>query len=277
MNIKDYMGINIADRLKGISKECYLAAWNWMEGAWGQNVEFERLSSQILLCEETRNYLYADENPVSHYVKGERPILEKIANEVCKDCKSDREKVLAILVYVRDLHKTNDGRDFFFGGTEEELIKKGEWFCERVARIMAGLCEIMNMPSRIVFHIASGHLANEVFFEGKWAYFDPRFANFYMKDDVFLSTDEIVKNREIVFEQSNFVNGFRSDFRSLDYARHRAYNFYFSPKETQCIGDYSLMDAKKYHFDWVPVFSEGKPNERTIHSRYAETGLMQLI
>ena len=57
LDINAYTGKNIADRLDGIEKECYLAAWDWMEYAWGDNVEFQRMSSHILLCDETRAHL----------------------------------------------------------------------------------------------------------------------------------------------------------------------------------------------------------------------------
>ena len=55
IDVNDYKGKNIADRLSGIEKECYLAAWDWMEYAWGDNVEFQRLAEQILLCDDKIN------------------------------------------------------------------------------------------------------------------------------------------------------------------------------------------------------------------------------
>ena len=276
MNINDYKGLNIADRLEGYAKECYICSWKWMEEAWGNNVEFERLSEQILLCDETRSYLY-DTTPEVKYVRGSRPVLEEISDSLTKDCKTDREKVLAFVVYIRELYRQNAHKgyiDFFYGGTEEELIKKREWCCERVARIMVGLCEIAGIPARIVFHIAAGHLTNEVFFEGKWAYIDPRFGMFCVdEDDKFMSVDEIVKNREVIFNQPEWVVGYQADCCGVDYRQHRNYHFCLSPNEIQCIGEYSLMDADKYHFDWM------RPNngEGETHKRYNETGLMTLI
>ena len=68
-NISEYQGIRIADRLEGLAKECYLCAWEWMKGAWGNNVEFERLAEQILLCPETRDYLYKNPPQKVKYIK----------------------------------------------------------------------------------------------------------------------------------------------------------------------------------------------------------------
>ena len=165
-DINAYTGKNIADRLDGIEKECYLAAWEWMEYAWGANVEFQRLHSQVLLCDETRERLYGGDEPKLRYVRGSRPALDKIGDEICQGLQTEREKVLAILCYIRDMHKKVGGADYFYGGTEEELIKKSEWFCERVARVMVALCETQGIVGRIVFHIGAGHLTNEIYLEG---------------------------------------------------------------------------------------------------------------
>ena len=279
INIEKYTGINIADRLNGMARECYLCCWEWMKNAWGNNVEFERMAGHVLYCKQTQEYLYKNPPANVRYIKGSRPFLEKIVDEVCSECKTDREKVLAILVYIRDLHKKVGGTDWFYGGTEEELIKKSEWFCERVARLMVGLCEIAGFPGRIIFHVASGHITSEIYFENKWAYFDPRCGMFCMdENDTFLSVEEILNNREIIFKQNDFVNNFHSPHWSLDFRQHRNYYFCFSPYEIQCFGDYSLMDADKYHFEWMPSCENGIPIElKEIHKRYEETGLMLLI
>ena len=277
LDINAYKGKNIADRLDGISKECYTAAWNWMEHAWGDNVEFQRLSEQVLLCAETRGYLYDMDSPKLKYVRGTRPLLDKIGDGICRDLKTDREKVLAILCYVRDMHKKVDGCDYFYGGTEEELIKKSEWFCERVARVMVALCETQGIVGRIVYHIGAGHVTNEIYLEGGWAYFDPRCGMFCVdKGGRFMSVDDIVRNRDAIYSQPQWVTDYHAQYWSLDYRQHRNYHFCFSPNELQCIGEYSLADADKYNFEWVKPYSENG-NLRTPNHRYAELGLMMLI
>ncbi|MBO4940610.1 MAG: transglutaminase domain-containing protein [Clostridia bacterium] len=278
-NIEKYKGKEIAERLDGLAKECYLYSWDWMEKAWTNTVEFERMSEQILYCKETEDYLYAVSPEPVKYVKGTRPQLEKVVDEVCKGLKTDREKVIAIFVYLRDLHKKFGGASLFLGGTEEELIKKGEWYCERISRLMVGLCEILGFPGRIIYHIASGHLTCEIYFEDRWAYFDPRFGMFYLdENDNFLSVAEIIKDRDVIYRQTDYVHSFISDYQSVDFAHHRNYYFCFNPNEIQCFGPYSLMDADKYHFDWIlghdlsPSSESGK-----IRRRYDETGMMLLV
>lgn len=275
-DIKAYTGKNIADRLEGIQRECYLAAWDWMEYAWGNNVEFQRLDSQILLCDETREHLYSVP-PTVKYKRGDRPYLDKLGDKICAGLVSDREKVLAILSYIRDMHERVSGADYFYGGTEEELIKKSEWFCERVARVMVGLCETQGIPGRIVFHIGAGHVTNEIYLEGGWAYLDPRCGMFCVdENNRFMSVDEIVRDREAIYRQPEWVTDYHARYWSLDYRQHRNYHFCFSPYELQCIGEYSLADADKYNFEWVAPYSGGG-NLRTPHDRYSETGIMMLV
>ena len=277
LGISAYMGKNIADRLDGIEKECYNAAWEWMEYAWGDNVEFQRLSTQILLCDETREHLYGGGAPELRYKRGERPQLDRLGDEICAGLESEREKVLAILTYIRDMHKKVGGADYFYGGTEEELIKKSEWFCERVARVMVALCETQGIAGRIIFHIGAGHLTNEIYLEGGWGYFDPRCGMFCVdENDRFMSVDDIVKDRDAIYRQPKWVTDYHAEYWSLDYRQHRNYHFCFSPYELQCIGDYSLADADKYNFEWVRPYSGGG-NERTPQDRYSETGMMLLV
>lgn len=279
LEIERYTGINIADRLTGIRRELYLSCWNYMHDAFGDNVEFERMANHVLYCEQTRGYLYEAQPQAVRYVNGSRPALEKIVKSVCDGLTVDRDKVMALFVYVRDLYHKANGADYFYGGTEEDLIKKGEWFCERVARLMVALCEIAGFAGRIIFHMAAGHLTVEIFFNGRWAYFDPRCGMFYLNEQgEFMSVEEILANREIIFKQSEWVNSFHSPYWSLDYRHHRNFHFCFNPLELQCFGDYSLMDADKYHFEWMPSLETKRPTaQRDSHSRYTEIGMMVLL
>ena len=277
LDINAYKGANIADRLNGMEKELYETAWSCMYALWGDNVEFQRMNEQILLCDDTESYLYPDTAPTVRYIRGTRPVLDKIGDMICYGLESDREKVLAILKYVRDMHKKVDGADYFYGGTEEELIKKSEWFCERVARVMVGLCETQGIAGRIVFHVAAGHVTNEIYLEGGWAYFDPRCGMFCVDESGrFMSVNDIVHNRDAIYNQPEWVTDCHAEYWSLDYRQHRNYHFCFSPYELQCIGEYSLADADKYNFEWVKPYCSGG-NARSIQNRYDELGIMVLV
>jgi hypothetical protein len=175
------------------------------------------------------------------------------------------------------MHEKVGGADYFYGGTEEELIKESEWFCERVARVMVALCETQGIAGRIVFHVASGHVTNEIYLEGGWSYFDPRCGMFCVDaNDRFMSVDEIMHDRDVIYRQPKWVTDYHAKYWSLDYRQHRNYHFCFSPYELQCIGEYSLSDADRYHFEWVSPYGGGG-NVRTVQNRYEELGLMVLI
>jgi len=276
-DIRQYTGENILKVLE-TENERNTLYWcrEYMHQNYGDNVEYEHMNHQILLCDETREYLYAEPEPV-RYRRGMRPVLDQIVDDIIRDCKTEREKVMAILAYVRDLYQEFHGEDIFFGGTEEDLIKKHEWFCERVARLQVGLCEVAGFPGRIVFHIAAGHLTSEIFFEGKWAYMDPRCGLYYLwEDGSFMSVDEIIHNRDRIYQQSQEVYDFHSPYWSVAFRNHRNYHFCLSPLEIQCFTPYSLTDADTYHFNWT-LHHESMEKADPAHQRYTEFGMMTLI
>ena len=254
MDIQKYMGLNIAEAVDNPDKkELYIHIWNQLRVNYNDNVDWEMMRKQILLCEETKDYLYQKPGPVK-YIKGTRPYLEKIVYDVTKDCKTDRERVLNLLVFCRDLykrHETGKCEILFYGGTEEELIKKGENLCECMGRLMVSLCEIIGLPGRVVFHFVDGHIVCEIYFEDKWAYFDPRAGLFYLdENDKFLSVYEIMADRSVIKKQKDWVKEYVTDFWTYEYRTECNYNILMHPNAMQCFADYSLMDADEYHYEW---------------------------
>jgi len=252
MNIRDYMGENIPGVIPDEDRrELYRANWDQLHINYGDNVEWQRLRKQILLCDETREYLYGTPPAPVRYVKGTRPILEKHVAESTKDAKTDREKVLALMVFCRDLYKKHGtSKNFFYGGTEEDLIKKGEDLCECLGQLMVALCEIAGFPGRIVMHMA-GHITSEIYFEDHWAYIDPRYGSFFVDGtDRMLSVDEIMQNREVILSQPDYVRTYQSARWPYEDKIKGCYNRYFAPGETQCLCEYSLMDADEYSYEW---------------------------
>jgi len=275
--IEKYTGIKIAEMLEDFhEKECFLTANSQIHLNYGDNVEYERLKEQVLLCNATREYLYSKPHGLK-YIAGNRPELESIVNNICGNCIDKRENVLSLMCYIRDLHKKYDREQLFYGGTEEELIKKGEWLCECVSRLMVALCEIKGIPGRTIFHAFSGHFTTELFFEDKWGYVDPRFGLFYLnKKGMFASVDELVNNRELIWVQNDYVKSFSSEYCNYEYRNHRNFFYCFSPRERQCICHYSLMDKDKYHFDWIS-YKKAQESMKEIHIRYIQLSNMILI
>ena len=270
--IEQYSGRNLFDRLTGKARDVVLANLEYMRVAFGENVEYQRLFHQTLLSPETKDYLYSEpERPV--YEWGSRPVLEEAVAEATRGCTSEREKVLGLVAYIRDLKEKSHGYDYFYGGTEEELIKKGERYCERVARLMCALSEIAGIPSRTVHHTIGGHLTNEVYIEGKWCYVDPRFGLFYLgTDGKLMSVTEITENPDMIYSQPEWVYEYGSKEYTHEFMMKENHDMYLRPLEIQLYGSYSLKDAERYgyNFDWMPSSAFKMPERDTAYRGYAE-------
>jgi len=291
MNIKDYQGLNALKVLKTENeRQVYQANWDQLNMNYDGHVEWQRLKYQILYCEETKEYLYADPEPVK-YVPGTRPTLEKEVAEAVKGCTTDRERVLRLMEFCRDLYlnrgkgpiwsQQRPGRASanydFYGGSEEVLIEKGENLCECMGRLMVALCEILGLPGRIIMHIVPGHITCEIWVEGRWAYIDPRCGMFYVdENNQFLSMRELLEHREYILNQPDWVKAYISDKQWTYEEREKAnYEKNLSPKAMHAYGPYSLMDAPMYTFgvkakegaDWDGPGWEGW---KELHARYVK-------
>ncbi|MBQ7362999.1 MAG: hypothetical protein IJW48_00970 [Clostridia bacterium] len=270
--IKEFSGERLFDKLSPMARDVVLTNLNYMKEAFGENVEYERLFHQTLLAPETEEYLYSvPERPT--YEWGSRPVLEAAVAEATRGCKTERERVLGLVAYIRDLKEKSHGYDYFYGGTEEELIKKGERFCERVARLMCALSEIAGIPARIIFHVSGGHLTNEVFIEDKWCYVDPRFGLFYLGEDgKLMSVTEITRNPEVIYNQPEWVYAYGSKEYTPEFMAKENHDMYLRPLEIQLYGTYSLKDAEKYgyHYEWRPSAAFKMPERDEAYKGYAK-------
>ena len=273
MNILDYSGMNIADRLCPLGREVFLSNLEYMRVAFGNNVEYQRLLNQTLYCPETEEYLYSEPAPTC-YEWGRRPILEEAVRKATEGCATDRERVIALMCYIRDLKDKVGGRDYFYGGTEEELIKKGERYCERVARLMCGLCDIAGLPARVIFHLSGGHLTNEVWYDGGWHYVDPRFGLFYIDSEgELMSVRDIIRDPDVILNQPEWVYAYGSKEYTPEFMAKENHDLYLRPGEIQTYGDYRLADSAIYNYEWMPS-SIYKVDERTeAYKGYATSRL----
>jgi len=267
MNIEDYKGRNIIDRLPSDTlRKFWDVKWKMMHNNFGDNVDYERLHDEILYCAETHGYLYDSPPPVPRYERGTRPILEQVVEETTRGLKTNREKALALMIYTKDLKQKSGNRDYFYGGTEEELIKKGEKYCERLARLLAALCEVADIPARTIHHFLGGHVTAEVYVESGWAYMDARHALFYVDESgKLLSVKEILDNRDIIYKQPKWVHDLASKEFSCETRRRMNYHRFFHPGEKQLYAEYHLSDAPRYHFEWMPSTEAFPVEERDTY------------
>jgi len=218
---------------------------------YGDNVEYQLQHEHVILCPQTVDFLYGDFVQPPRYERGARPQLEKIVAETTQGCKTDADKVLALMRLCRDLYKKRTGAwaDYIYGGTEERLIEKGEQLCECLGRLMTALCEVAGFPGRIVMHNIGGHFASEILVDGRWGYIDPR-AGFYCldRDGRFLSTWEIWQNPQCMHEQSQAVQRDVSDRWTWPQRVEKCEQKYFHPLEVNGLINYSLADAQRYSY-----------------------------
>ena len=269
MNIENYKGKNIIDRLESDTlKELFRVLWEGQLLTFGDNVDFQRMHDEILYCDATHDYLYNSAPPAPRYQRGTRPILEKIVDETIAGLTTDREKALALLAYVRDVKIKSGNRDYFYGGTEEELIKKGEKYCERLARLFVALLEIADIPARTIHHVIGGHMTCEVYIESGWAYMDARHALLYVdENDKIMSVKELIDNPDKIFNQPQWVYDIASHEFPFEKRQLMNAHCFLCPGEIQLYAEYHLSDADRYNFEWMPSTEAFPVPERDDHYR----------
>ena len=250
--ISKYQGEKIPDRIpdEGMRRG-FITNWEHMAKNYGQSVDAQLLSEQILLCEATAEELYLPPEP-TRYVKGTRPMLERVAKEATKEAKSETECVIFLMRFIRDLHKKRKGWHPFFGGIEEVLIEKGEELCECVARLEVALLEVLGIPARIITHTIGGHVTAEAYADGKWGYVDPRCGMYFLLSDGRLaSLWELWHDHTILDAQPDSVRADVSDRWRYDERLRALKEKYLSPYEVNTFKYYSLANSEKYDYSWV--------------------------
>ena len=163
-----YTGLAGAERIVGGKRRAaYIANYNQLDVKYRGGVEFQLRRNMVLLCPQTAQFLYQSFTPERmSYSGGPRRYLEDTVHRVVAPEGDASEKVLALMRFCRDLYKPTkrfpSHRDYVYGGTEEELIKKGEWTCECLARLFVALCELVGISGRVLYHAIGGHVTTEV-------------------------------------------------------------------------------------------------------------------
>ena len=141
--LKPYRGRGSYLQIDGdLRQKMFLAVFDEIQRLYRGTVDGQLHEEVVLLCPQTVDFLYSQFTPTKvSYQNGSRPVLEAKARELTGGLDSDRQKVLALLRYVRDLYKGSpDGpQSSLQGGTEEELMQSNPRFCESQSRVLAAL------------------------------------------------------------------------------------------------------------------------------------------
>ncbi len=249
-----YTGRDAWKRLVGENRqEAYRLNFRQLGINYGDTVDFQLRQEQVLLCPQTVDFLYGQFTPTTvRYQKGSRPELEKVVARVTAGCKTEREKVLALMRFCRDLYKKREGipfTEYIYGGTEEQLVEKGEELCECLGRLMVALCEVAGIPGRVVMHDIGGHITSEILVDGNWAYIDPRAGLYFLKEDgSFASTWDLWQNPSLLMSQSETVLADVSDRWTAAERIWKCVHLFFNPLEVNGFQNYSLADAGRYNY-----------------------------
>ncbi len=248
-----YTGLNALRRIVGEDRRlAYMLNYEQLAANYGDNVEAQLRREQVILCPQTEAVLYGDFTPLqSRYEPGSRPQLERVVKEQTAGCVSEQEVALALMRFTRELYRRNEGSgdSYIYGGTEEQLIEKGEVLCETLGRLYVALCEVAGIPARIVMHDIGGHIAAEAFIEGSWGYIDPRCGVYFLKPDGKLaSVRELMASPEIIRQQPDAVKEDVGEQWTWEERAQRCEQRYFDPREVNGFENYSLADADRYTY-----------------------------
>ena len=249
-------------------------------GDKGAGVDIEIIDDQIILNDKTVDYIYSAYTPLDiRYVPGSRPMLEEVVRQCVKPGLSDREKSLALMRRVRDNQDMGLARaDLFYGGTEEELLKRGAIMCNEVSRLFVCLCQIAGLPARTFCAHISGHMMAEVCCSGHWWWIDPMQGIAPVKDDDSpASAWELHLDPRLFERQPKSVwDDIRSPWkllsedvrdvqhRSLLLAKHRS--CYFHPREAIAIGNYFVWEHARFTYPWRIEMADAAALHRARHA-----------
>jgi len=258
-DVAPYTGINAYEKITGAKRrDVFMLHYCQLFANYGDNVEFQLRKKLIVPDKKNFSRLYEqDAVPQIRYKAGSRPVLEKIVSEITAGTVSGQEKMLCLMRFCRGLYQKNPyppkPGTYLFGGTEEELIEKGEFLCECLGRLMTALCEIAGLPGRIVGHILGGHFTAEIYTGEKWMYVDPRMGIYFLDSDGRgLSVMDLMDDPSMIRKQPENV---RSEVAAYDTWEYRAWcseHKFFHPLELNGFAYYSLADAAEYSYEQRP-------------------------
>jgi len=206
----------------------------------------------VKLVDNTVEFLYNEYTlPDVKYERGSRIQLENIISKLKSPL--NRHTIINIVDYCRGIVEKCETRskDMIFGGTEEEIINRGTFWCTDIARVACILCQIAGLPSRIVITANTsfaycGHTVVEVYYNSKCGIIDP--TNGIVFEQVKgcpASAWDIKRNFEIVNSAFNEKYGTYEDFFAPgeQYESVAIVNYHVNEKD---IYDYSLSHLNDY-------------------------------
>lgn len=221
------------------------------------------MERMIRLCPETSAYLYSEYTPTDvTYKGGSRPELESHLKEMVATSRTAEEQIGRIIRFCSVLEKRASGDldEMLFGGTEEEIMRRGSDWCTDLARVACVLCQMVGLPARVLMladtdRAYSGHSIVEVFRNDVWGAVDPTYAVVYRHADGSpVSTWDLVNQPELVAAHWSDPVAARAkigEFRSVAIS-----NYLVSDREDY---DYMVSSVNSYCRSILEMSSKGWP------------------
>jgi hypothetical protein len=171
--VKPFQGVNGAPERYHPGKIGY-----YSEGTTG--IDRYQANHFVWYLPETADFLYKEYTPVPLvYTPGTLPTYEVAAARYTKDCKTDTERGVALLLKgLPDImrHPTvpplvpfvRADRNF----TDEQLLESRSGWCSEQARVFIRLCQVSGIQARMIHLFGQHHTTAEFYADGGWAFAD---------------------------------------------------------------------------------------------------------
>ena len=274
--LEAYTGRRAAERIVGpLRQRAYLLNYEQLGINYAENVEYQLRREQVILCPQTVDFLYTEFTPAAvTHEPGTRPGLEEVVADAAAGCTTAQQKVLGLMRFCRGLYKrdrVDDYSKYIYGGTEEQLIKKGERLCECLGRLFVALCEIAGIPARIVMHDIGGHITAEARVDGHWGYIDPRCGVYFLKPDgAMASVWELWQDPSLMRGQSEEAKADVGEQWTYEERLLKCERKYFHPEEINGFQNYSLRNASRYSYNQLTQDEATRAGLFVINDFYRE-------
>lgn len=147
-------------------------------------IDFYQGNQGILHCPETSEFLYGEYTPLTfEYQKGILPEVERLAEKLVKDAKSETEKVSLLVKHLVSTLPHPSGAplasrwvDAGRALDEDALLKSDVGWCNEQARVFIRMAQSQGIAARLVFLFYSNgwssHAIAEAYADGKWVMAD---------------------------------------------------------------------------------------------------------